>query len=155
MCRFNFSWNCRFKICLLHEEEDGSLWSSTDRKKTGVPFHVKLLDIPIQIIEKYQGLASGDTLFPMLRQGRISYALKIIAKHCNITTKLSFHVSRHCFASELCLSQGVPIESVSRMMGHTNINTTQRYARVNNDKIGNDMKNLALRISGKFTYNGE
>lgn len=56
------------------------------------------------------------------------------------------------FASELCLSQGVPIESVSRMMGHKNIQTTQRYARVNNEKIGNDMKLLSLRISDKYTY---
>ena len=62
-------------------------------------------------------------------------------------------MARHVFASELCLSQGVPIESVSRMMGHKNINTTQRYARVNNEKIGNDMKQLSLRISDKFTYN--
>ncbi|MFV0353570.1 MAG: tyrosine-type recombinase/integrase [Bacteroides thetaiotaomicron] len=57
------------------------------------------------------------------------------------------------FASELCLSQGVPIESVNRMIGHKNINTTQRYARVNNEKISNDMKQLSLRISDKFTYN--
>ena len=134
-------------------EEDGSLWISTDRQKTGIPFHVKLLDIPMQIIEKYRGLGEGDNVFHLLGQGRINYALKIIAKHCNITTKLTFHVGRHVFASELCLSQGVPIESVSRMMGHKNINTTQRYARVNNEKIGNDMKQLSLRISDKFTYN--
>lgn len=134
-------------------EEDGSLWISTDRQKTGIQFHVKLLDIPIQIIEKYKGLAEGDVIFPMLGQGRINYALKIIAKHCDVKTKLTFHVGRHVFASELCLSQGVPIESVSRMMGHKNINITQRYARVNNEKIGNDMKQLSLRISNKFTYN--
>ena len=133
-------------------EEDGSLWISTDRQKTGIPFNVKLLDIPVQIIEKYKGLAKGENVFPMLGPGRINYALKIIAKLCNITTKLSFHVGRHVFASELCLSQGVPIESVSRMMGHKNIQTTQRYARVNNEKIGNDMKLLSLRISDKYTY---
>lgn len=134
-------------------EEDGSLWISTDRQKTGIPFHVKLLNIPILIIEKYRGLAEGDVIFPMLGQGRINYALKIIAKHCDVKTKLTFHVGRHVFASELCLSQGVPIESVSRMMGHKNINTTQRYARVNNEKIGNDMKLLSERLSGKFNFN--
>lgn len=110
------------------------------------------MDIPVQIIEKYKGLAKGENVFPMLGPGRINFALKIIAKLCNITTKLSFHVGRHVFASELCLSQGVPIESVSRMMGHKNIQTTQRYARVNNEKIGNDMKLLSLRISDKYTY---
>jgi site-specific recombinase XerD len=83
--------------------------------------------------------------------GRINYALKIIAKHCGIDKAISFHQSRHTFASQLCLSQGVPIESVSRMMGHRNIQTTQRYARVNNEKIGNDMKRLSARIAGKYS----
>lgn len=76
-------------------EEDGSLWISTDRQKTGTPFNVKLLDIPVQIIEKYKGLAKGENVFPMLGPGRINFALKIIAKLCNITTKLSFHQARH------------------------------------------------------------
>lgn len=133
-------------------EEDGSLWISMSRQKTDAPFNVKLLDIPIQIMEKYKGLAKDNHVFSLLSIGRINYALKIIAKHCDITTNVSFHVARHCFASQLCLSQGVPIESVSRMMGHSNIQTTQRYARVNNEKIGNDMKQLSKRLSGKFNY---
>lgn len=133
-------------------EEDGSLWISMSRQKTDAPFNVKLLDIPIQIMEKYKGLAKDNHVFSLLSIGRINYALKIIAKHCDITTNVSFHVARHCFASQLCLSQGVPIESVSRMMGHRNIQTTQRYARVNNEKIGNDMKQLSQRLAGKFSY---
>lgn len=133
-------------------EEDGSLWISMSRQKTGIPFNVKLLDIPIRIMEKYRGLAKDNLVFSVLSQGRINYALKIIAKHCDIATKVSFHVARHCFASQLCLSQGVPIESVSRMMGHRNIQTTQRYARVNNEKIGNDMKQLSQRLANKFSY---
>lgn len=133
-------------------EEDGSLWISMSRQKTDATFNVKLLDIPIQIMEKYKGLAKNNHVFSLLSIGRINYALKIIAKHCDITTNVSFHVARHCFASQLCLSQGVPIESVSRMMGHRNIQTTQRYARVNNEKIGNDMKQLSQRLSGKFNY---
>lgn len=133
-------------------EEDGSLWISMSRQKTGVPFSVKLLNAPIRIMEKYRGLAKDSRIFPVLGQGRINCMLKIIAKHCNITKNLTFHQSRHCFASQLCLSQGVPIESVSRMMGHRDIQTTQRYAHVNNEKIGNDMKQLAERLSGKFNY---
>lgn len=139
-------------------EEDGSLWICMSRQKTDIPFHVKLLDIPIQIIEKYKGISGtgkDDPVFKVLSHRRISDALKTIAKHCNITTNISFHVARHCFASELCLSQGVPIESVSWMMGHRNIQTTQRYARVNNEKIGNDMKQLSKRLSGKFSYTGD
>ena len=132
-------------------EEDGSLWISMSRQKTDAPFNVKLLSIPIQIMEKYKGLAKDNLVFSVLSIGRINYALKIIAKYCNISTNMSFHVARHCFASQLCLSQGVPIESVSRMMGHRNIQTTQRYARVNNEKIGNDMKRLSQRLAGKFS----
>lgn len=132
------------------KDEDDSLWISMSRQKTSVPFHVKLLDIPIRIIEKYKGLATDDCVFPVLSQGRINYALKIIAKQCDINKALCFHMSRHTFASQLCLSQGVPIESVSRMMGHRNIQTTQRYARVNNEKIGNDMKLLSSRIENKY-----
>ena len=133
-------------------EEDGSLWISMSRQKTGVPFHVKLLDISIRIMEKYRGLAKDDYVFPVLGQGRINCALKNIAKQCGITTPLTFHQSRHCFASQVCLSQGVPIETVSRMLGHRDIQTTQRYAHVNNEKIGNDMKQLSERLSGKFNY---
>ncbi|WP_165026119.1 site-specific integrase [Dysgonomonas sp. ZJ279] len=136
-------------------EEDGSLWISMSRQKTDIPFNVKLLNIPIRIIEKYKGISGtgkDDTVFKVLSHRRISDALKAIAKHCNITTNVSFHVARHCFASQICLSQGVPIESVSRMMGHRNIQTTQRYARVNNEKIGNDMKQLSNRLANKFTY---
>lgn len=133
-------------------EEDGSLWICMSRQKTGIPFHVKLLDIPIKILEKYRGLAKENLIFPVLGHGRINYALKIIARHCKIDKAISFHQSRHTFVSQLCLSQGVPIESVSRMMGHRNIQTTQRYARVNNEKIGNDMKALSKRLANKFSY---
>jgi integrase len=133
-------------------EEDGSLWISMSRQKTGVPFNVKLLDIPIRIVEKYKGLAEGNHVFPVLGQSRINFVLKIIGKQCGITTPLTFHRARHCFASQVCLSQGVPIETVSRMLGHRDIQTTQRYAHVNNEKIGNDMKQLSERLSGKFNY---
>lgn len=136
-------------------EEDGSLWIFKSRQKTDITFNVKLLDIPIRIIEKYKGISGtdkDDPVFVVLSHRRISDALKAVAKHCGIATKISFHVARHCFASQLCLSQGVPIESVSRMMGHRNIQTTQRYARVNNEKIGNDMKQLSNRLAGKFNF---
>jgi integrase len=135
-------------------EEDGSQWISMPRQKTGVPFNVKLLDIPMQIIEKYRGIAKDGLVFPVLGASRINRVLKLIAKECNITTKLSFHCSRHYFAGQLCLSGGVPIESVSRMMGHRNIRTTQRYARVNNEKIAGDMKQLSQRLSGRFNFTG-
>jgi site-specific recombinase XerD len=84
--------------------------------------------------------------------GQVNVGLKRIARNCGINRALSFHVARYSFASQICLSQGVPIESVSRMMGHTNIHTTQRYAHLNNEKIGNDMKALSQRLASRFSY---
>jgi integrase len=133
-------------------EEDGSLWISKSRQKTDVPFNVKLMDIPVQIIERYRGFAGGDFVFLLTSLTNINIALKKIAKLCGINKTLSFHASRHTFASQVCLSQGVPIESVSQMLGHTDIATTQRYAQVNNEKIGNDMKLLSARIAGKYAF---
>ena len=84
----------------------------------------------------------------MFRQVKTNKLLKEAAKFCGIDKPLTFHMSRHTFATEVCLSQGVPIESVSRMLGHTDIATTQRYAHVNKEKIGNDMK----RVSDKYSF---
>jgi integrase len=131
-------------------EEDGSRWISKTRQKTGITFNVKLLDIPMQIIEKYRDLASENFVFAVPNLITINLTLKKIARLCGIDKTLSFHMSRHTFATQVCLSQGVPIESVSRMLGHTDIATTQRYAHVNNEKLGNDMKLLSAKLADRF-----
>ena len=123
------------------------------RRKTDIKSSIPLLEIPKKILEKYRDYQIGNRAFPVPEYDPCNNLIKIVAGFARIDKHLTFHMSRHTFATELCLSQGVPIESVSRMMGHKNINTTQRYARVNNEKIGNDMKQLSLRISDKFTYN--
>jgi integrase len=135
------------------KEEDGSLWISKSRQKTGIQFNVKLLDIPIRIIEKYKDFSKDDFVFSVSSLTNINLILKKIARLCGIEKTLSFHVSRHTFASQVCLSQGVPIESVSKMLGHTDIATTQRYAHVNREKIGNDMKLLSVRLATSFSSN--
>jgi integrase len=133
-------------------ERDGSRWISKSRQKTNVPFHVKLLDIPVQIIGKYRAFSKDNLVFNLFCQAKTNKLLKEIAGLCGINKVLTFHMSRHTFATEVCLSQGVSIESVSRMLGHTDIATTQRYAHVNRDKIGNDMKLLSSRIAGKYIF---
>lgn len=105
-------------------EKDGSLWISACRKKTGVPFNVKMLDIPLRIMEKYKGCAKADYVFRMPTLNTINNALKKNAVYCGIEKHVTYHQSRHSFASQICLSQGVPIESVSRMLGHCDIRTT-------------------------------
>lgn len=134
------------------KENDGSLWISSERQKTKTAFNVKLLDIPIQIIEYYEGLADNDNVFPVMSLGQVNVGLKRIARHCKINRTLTYHMARYTFASQICLSQGVPIESVSRMLGHTSILTTQRYARLNNEKVINDMKQFAQRIANEFNF---
>jgi integrase len=104
-------------------EEDGSRWISKSRQKTGIPFNVKLLDIPTQIIEKYRAFSNDDMVFNMFCQVKTNKLLKEIAGLCGIDKILMFHVARHTFATQVCLSQGVPIESVSKMLGHTDIAT--------------------------------
>jgi integrase len=133
-------------------EDDGSLWISANRQKSHTEFNVKLLNIPIQIMEYYKGLAPDSKVFPHMSLGQVNVGLKRIARNCGINRILSYHVARYTFASQICLSQGVPIESVSRMLGHKHIQTTQRYAHLNNEKIGNDMQQLSARLSSKFNF---
>ena len=133
-------------------EDDGSLWISANRQKSHTEFNVKLLNIPIQIIEYYKGLAPDGKVFPPMSLGQVNVGLKRIARNCGINRALSFHQARYTFASQICLSQGVPIESVSRMLGHKHIETTQRYARLNNEKISNDMQKLSARLASKFNF---
>lgn len=135
-------------------DSDGNLWIETRRQKTGTPENVRLLDIAVRIIEKYRGMDSGGKLFPMLTKESMNIHLKKMAVQCGITRNLSFHMARHSFASQICLSQGVPIETVSKAMGHKNISTTQRYAKVTNEKVDMDVTDLSHKIIGKYELVG-
>ena len=128
---------------------NGKQWIMTKRQKTSVETNVLLLDIPKSIIAKYSGKTYRDgKLFPMLTNQKLNSYLKEIADICGIKKNLTFHLARHTFAT-MSLSKGVPIESVSKMLGHTNIKTTQLYARITNKKIEHDMEQLADKL-GKF-----
>lgn len=133
---------------------EGNLWIETRRQKTGTPENVRLLDIAVKIMEKYRGMAPEGKLFPMLTKESMNIHLKKMAVQCGIDRNLSFHVARHSFASQICLSQGVPIETVSKAMGHRNISTTQRYAKVTNEKVDRDVTALSHEITGKYTLSG-
>lgn len=130
--------------------DDGVLWIRTTRQKTGTPCDIPLLELPKQIIEKYKGVAKDGKLLPMLSCGRLNKNLKVIAKLCNIDRKLIYHAGRHTYATEICLSQGVPIESVSRMLGHRDLRSTQIYAKITEHKIAEDMQRAESRIEDKF-----
>ncbi|CRH72017.1 phage integrase family protein [Chlamydia trachomatis] len=121
----------------------------TKRQKTSVETNVLLLDIPKNIIAKYSHKTyRNGKLFPILTNQKTNAYLKEIADICGIKKNLTSHFARHTFAT-MSLSKGVPMESVSKMLGHTNIKTTQIYARITNMKVEHDMEQLADKL-GKF-----
>lgn len=132
---------------MLEERGDGTIWICTHRQKTKVPVNIRLLDIPKMIIDKYAGQAKGDKLLPVPSNQKMNDYLKEIAAICGIDKPISYHVARHTFATQICLSNGVPMESVSKMLGHTNIKTTQLYARITDQKVSHDMEILAQKLN--------
>jgi len=133
---------------------DGNPWIITRRQKTSVSSNIPLMDIPKKIIEKYESLAKGDKLLPVPSHTTLNNGIKKIALAAGIKKDVTWHVARHTYATEICLTNGVPIESLSKTMGHTNIKTTQRYARVTNEKVSRDMGNLSsvLQKIEQFKY---
>lgn len=137
----------------IQEMKDGSLWIILNRQKTGTASYIPLLDIPQQILERYKDSDFAGTdgkVFKLQHHVCMNWQLKRIAKAADIDKRLTFHMSRFSFATTVCLTQGVPIESLSQMMGHLSIKTTQIYAEVTRTKINEDMTNLAERIEGKY-----
>ena len=119
---------------------NGVQWIISKRIKTGTPINVILSPAAKMLIKKYENdPRRKNHIFPNYSNQKTNLYLKEIATACGIDKELTFHMARHTFAT-LTLSKGVPIESVSRMLGHTNIKTTQIYARITNKKIENDMK---------------
>ncbi|MDH6310260.1 site-specific recombinase XerD [Dysgonomonas sp. PFB1-18] len=124
---------------------DGNLWIIGKREKTDVTFSIPLLDIPKRILEKYEGTLPDNRILPVPSNQKMNAYLKEIGTLCGIDKEISFHLARHTFAT-LTLSKGVSIESVSKMLGHTNIRTTQIYARITDSKISHDMNAFAGKV---------
>lgn len=132
----------------IQKSFDGNLWIITKRQKTNTDVNVPLLDIPKMILKKYKCKLPDGKILPVISNQKLNAYLKEIADICGIKKNLTFHVSRHTFATTTTLSKGVPIETVSKMLGHTNIETTQIYARITNSKIGSDMQGLDKKFVG-------
>lgn len=129
---------------------DGGLWISTSRAKTHTDVRLPLLPQAIELMKKYKDdtrAMNNGTVFPVISNQRMNGYLKEIADICGITKVLTFHIARHTFATTITLSNGVPIESVSKMLGHTSIRTTQIYAKVVEEKLSEDMRKLEHRLS--------
>lgn len=122
----------------LSTDDDGALWLKYNRGKNAQLARIKLLPEAIVLIEKYRD-EDRDTLFPMVHNGTIKRNMQGIRVLAGIKGDLSYHMSRHSFASLITLEKGVPIETVSKMLGHSDIKTTQIYARVTPKKLFEDM----------------
>lgn len=128
---------------------DSHKWLSIKRTKTGTSTRVPLLPAAQKILEKYRDQSSieiTNRLLPVLSNQKMNSYLKEIAACCEIAKELTFHVARHTFATTVTLNNHVPIESVSKLLGHKNLSTTQHYAKLMDDKISTDMQLLYLKF---------
>ena len=135
----------------LSKTSDGAWRIKGVREKTGMEFEIPLLELPLRIIRKYRDTAPEGRLLPMYANSTMNLYLKRIAHICGINRKLVFHSGRHTYATEITLSHGIPLETVSRMLGHSRIETTQIYAKVTDDKIDSDTNSLNERIAERFS----
>lgn len=142
---------CRLTAANLETSEDGATWIKATREKTNVEFEIPLLELPLHIIDKYRNTTSDGKLLPMYGNSELNKGLKLLAAACSIDRKLTFHMARHTYATEITLSHGVPMETVSRMLGHSRVDTTQIYAQVTDNKIETDTQSLDERIAERFT----
>jgi site-specific recombinase XerD len=131
---------------------DGEKWIFKNRQKTDTTSKIPLLPMAMEIIGKYENhplCVNQNKLLPILSNQRMNSYLKEIATLCNIKKDLTFHIARHTFATTVTLTNGVPIETVSKMLGHTNLKTTQHYAKILDKKISEDMMVLRNKFNVK------
>jgi integrase len=131
---------------------DGDKWVSTTRQKTDSASRIPLLPIALEILEKYKNhprCLNQDLLLPILSNQNMNGYLKEIADLVGIEKRFTFHCARHTFATTVTLTNGVPIETVSKMLGHRNLKTTQHYAKIIDRKVSDDMKQLKKKLGMK------
>jgi len=129
--------------------DDNNFWIIVDRTKTESRCRIPLLSEALEILKKYKNhrlLSSSNRLLPVSSNQKMNAYLKELADICGIQKNLTMHVARHTFATSVTLSNGVPIEPVSKMLGHTSLKTTQIYARIIDSKISNDMSQLQKKL---------
>jgi site-specific recombinase XerD len=129
---------------------DGKQWIFTARQKTDTPTRIPLLPPAQAILDKYKDhpkCVCGNKVLPVLSNQKMNAYLKEIADICGITKTLTFHIARHTFATTVTLNNDVPIESVSKMLGHKSIKITQHYAKIIDKKVSADMQLLQARLA--------
>jgi len=141
----------KLKKAEVEGSDELGYWIRTRRQKTDARANIPLLEIAMDIINNYcrlDLLMPEDPILPVLSNQKTNAYLKELADLCGIHKELTFHVARHSFATTLTMTNGVPMETVSKMLGHKNIKSTQHYARIVDQKVGDDMKLLAAKLKG-------
>ncbi|MFN8274632.1 MAG: site-specific integrase [Flavobacteriaceae bacterium] len=121
-----------------------------NREKTEAPSHIPILPVAQFIIDKYKNhpkTVNEGKVLPLISNQKMNQNLKELAKVCGVPKRLTYHLARHTFATTITLTNGVPLESVGKMLGHRSIKSTQIYARVLDEKLSQDMAALKLRLS--------
>lgn len=132
---------------------DKSLWLSYYRQKTDIHAILPLLQPAVNILKRYEAYHEGkrnNHIFPVPLNQVMNRYLKKVAKQAGVDKNITFHMARHTYATQTCISQGVPIETLSKLMGHCSIQTTQIYAKITNQKVNEDMKKLFNKVNGKY-----
>ncbi|MDZ7605138.1 MAG: site-specific integrase [Cyclobacteriaceae bacterium] len=135
----------------IHVGLDGENWIVINRKKTGVQSNIPLLPEAMKLIDRYKNSLLSEVngkLFPVASNQKMNAYLKEIGDVCGINKKMTFHMARHTFATTITLSNGVSMETVGSMLGHKNLKTTQIYAKVVQDKVSREMKQLKAILNG-------
>ena len=114
--------------------------------------NIRLLDTAKHIIEKCSGIAESNKLLPVPCYANCRHGIKAVAKLCGINKNVCWHQSRHSYATTICLSNGIPIETLSKLMGHTSIRSTQIYAKITAEKMSNDIENLSKQIESMESF---
>lgn len=130
--------------------EEGELWIKGRRQKTKSPYRVQVLPPALTMIERYRGKRAGF-VFDVPTEDVILNGMHYLRKQLQMDRPLTFHMARHTFASLITLSSGVPLETVSQMLGHSDLRTTQIYAQVSSERIRQDMQRVQARIQDTFT----
>jgi site-specific recombinase XerD len=133
----------------LVTDDTGIVWIKTARIKTGSPVNVPLLPRASEILDKYKSHSRTDEsncILPVLSNQKMNAYLKEIADLCGIEKRLSCHLARHTFATTVTLANGISLESVSKMLGHTNLNTTKIYARMLDSRVLQEMQVLSKKL---------
>jgi integrase len=150
-CYTGLSFSDIAKLSRIHLQHgaDGKEWIIIDRSKTNNRCRIPILPKVREILKRYEDypkISNKDILLPVLTNQKMNSYLKELGDICDINKNITMHIARHTFATSVTLSNGVPIETVSKILGHTSLKTTQIYAKVLDKKISEDMDLLLTKL---------